>query len=596
MRREISDALIPGRPDRRPIYEWARDHVRNVPGSPIQGRFDIRNSPWLKRPFETLTDPLCRHTTLIAPVQTGKTLLAELAISYRIANDPGPCSFTFQSDEMAALEAKTRLMPLLDSIDAVARLLPRPGPLRTQQEVFMGNQFLVLNSANLAHQQSQSIRYKVNDELWFPRWAEIYPHALARVSAFEAQGISHVLDISQGGVEGDTAWTSFEAGTREFWHADCQACGKPMPLRFRLKRDDGTRAGVVWDAKAKRDDGTFDPNLAATTVRFACSHCGHEHADTDRTRHLWRQTGRYITPDGAATSRRRVSFNYEAVVALPMETLAAQFCAAENAFAKTGDETERINFMQKKEARFWKQERNTIEIFEGKEKSGYDTGTFRPARAPGEVGRHMTIDRQKDHWWVEVGAWGTEPKLTYRQLWFGRCDSLGQIRTIQADYGVSDWAVAQDRAYMPSEVDRDCLNYGWSGLEGSKTKRKRWLQRDEASGQVVAFPTSDVMLSPINGTTVPYAAFDGEYFKDLLANALAAKGGITWLTPDDANPLWFEHIKGEEKKEVRPGVFEWHETKTNADNHGLDTSVMQLVIASIRGIIKTDTEQEKPNS
>jgi hypothetical protein len=101
------------------------------------------------------------------------------------------------------------------------------------------------------------------------------------------------------------------------------------------------------------------------------------------------------------------------------------------------------------------------------------------------------------------------------------------------------------------------------------------------------------MLSPINGTTVPYAQFDGEYFKDLLANALSTEGGIVWLTPDDANPLWAEHIKGEEKREVKPGVFEWHETKNNADNHGLDTSVMQLVIASVRGIIRT--EPDKPN-
>ena len=585
---------IPAR-DTRPIYEWARDNVADIPGSPIRGRFDIRNSPWLKRPLETLTDPLCRHTTLIAPVQTGKTLLAELAIAYRIANDPGPCSFTFQSDEMASIEAKTRLMPLLESIAPVARLLPRPGPLRTQQEIFFGNQFLVLNSANLAHQQSQSIRFKVNDELWFPRWAEIYPHAVARVSAFEAQGISHILDISQGGVEGDTAWKSHDGGTREFWHADCQGCGKPMPLRFRCKREDGTRAGVVWANEARRDDGTFNAARAAETVRFVCPHCGHEHADNDRTRHLWRQSGRYLTPEGAKPARRRVSFNYEAVVALPMETLAAQFCAAENAFAKTGDETERRNFLQKKEARFWQQTRNTIEIFEGRGVSGYTTATYRPDKVPGEVGRHMTIDRQKDHWWVEVGAWGTEPSLTYRQLWFGRADSTGQMRAIQAEYGVHDWAVAQDRAYMPSEVDRDCINFGWSGLEGSKTKRKRWLQRDEASGGVVAFPTSDVMLSPINGTTVPYAVFDGEHFKDLLATALSAEGGITWLTPDDANPLWAEHVRGEEKREVRPGIFEWHEVKNNADNHGLDTSVMQLVIASIRGIIKTDTDTETKN-
>ena len=322
----IVEAWYLPQPDTRPIYEWAHDHVRDIPGSPIGGHFDIRNSPWLKAPLDSLTDPLCRHTTLIAPVQTGKTLLAEIAVAWRLVNDPGPCTFTFQSDEMAAIEAKTRLMPLLDSIEAVARILPRPGPLRTQQEIYLGNQFLVLNSANLAHQQSQSIRYKINDELWFPRWSEIYPHAVARVSAFEAQGISHILDISQGGTEGDTAHTSFIGGTQEHWNGDCQSCKKPMPLRFHIVREDKSRAGVVWDSKAKRDDGTYDVGLAAGSARFVCVHCGHEHADSDRTRALWRNSGQYIA---TTESRRRRSFTYESLVAHSLETLVTKYCLAE---------------------------------------------------------------------------------------------------------------------------------------------------------------------------------------------------------------------------------------------------------------------------
>ena len=568
--------------DTRPIYEWARDNVCDIPGSPIKGRFDIRNSPWLKAPFDSLTDPLCRQTTLIAPVQTGKTLLAEIAVAWRLVNDPGPCSFTFQSDEMAAMEAKTRLMPLLDSIESVARLLPRPGPLRTQQEIFLGNQFLVLNSANLAHQQSQSIRFKINDELWFPRWAEIYPHALARVSAFEAQGISHILDISQGGTEGDTAWTSFDGGTKEVWHADCAGCAKPMPLKFRCTRTDGGRAGVVWNAKAKRDDGTFDVALAAASVRFVCPNCGHEHPDTDRTRHQWRTTGRYVTPTGEAPARRRVSFTYDAVVALPMETLAAQFCAAENVFAKMGDETERRNFKQKKEAGFWTIERNVIELGDRKP-SGYTSQTHRDAPLPGEIARVMTCDKQQAGWWVEIGAWTPEP--TYRQLYFGKVETRDMLRELQRIYGVKDYAVGQDRGYMPSEVDRDSVAFGWSGIQGAKTKGKRWPMRAH-DGSMILTPISDTLFATVgNDQTAPYIEFDGEWAKDVLSASLSGRG-FPYLLPDDHNPLWPEQVKSEEKREVRPGVWHWIEVKQN-NNHALDTAAMQIAVALARGILRS---------
>ena len=222
-------------PDRRPIYQWAHDNIPELPSAyAIRGRFDVRNSPWLMAPFDSMTDPLVRHTTVSKAIQSGGTLLAEITAAYRIANDPGPSTFTCQSAEMAALEGKTRMFPLFESIDIIRQLLPRPGPLRTQTEVFFpGGLFFILNSANLSHQQSQSVRYKTNDEIWLPQWSQVYEDACKRVTAFEQQGTSHILDISQGGIAGDWAQWSFDNGTMEEWSAACQGCGKSMPLHIR---------------------------------------------------------------------------------------------------------------------------------------------------------------------------------------------------------------------------------------------------------------------------------------------------------------------------------------------------------------------------
>lgn len=594
----------PSPPDRRPIYEWVRDNLEELPEVyAIRGRFDVRNSPWLIEPFHSMQDPRIRRTSVLKAVQSAGTLLAELTTLWRIVNDPGPMTFTTQSDEMAALEAKTRLWPLMERCPAVARLLPRPGPMRTQQEIFFGGFFLILNSANLAHQQSQSVRYKINDEIWMPKWAGVYGDAVARVTAFEQQGTSHILDISQGGEEGesstgekrpDLASDSFRQGSSEEWSGICLGCGKSHPLEFGPTSEDGGRRthGVIWADDARDENGRYNVARAAETVRFICKHCGRDHADSDATREHWRRTGHYVVTNETAPKSWR-SFHWEAIIAHPMHALAAEYCNAENHFLRTGDEEPRKKFRQKREARSWVVKTTTIDLGSRKQ-GGYklaDVASSAPI--PGEIGRNMTIDKQQGHWWYEVGAWSQSTGAPqYRQLAFGRAETRDALRHLQQKYGVADCFTGQDRNYKPSEVDQDCVNFGWCGLAGATTKRKRWPMKDPVTGQMVNYPHSPTMLSPVQtGIDAPYVEFEPDYFKDILSNALAGIGGLTWLLPDDVSPVYLDHIKGESKQEVRPGVWEWREVKVNAPNHGLDTSVMQLVIAMVRGIVRYDPPQ-----
>jgi phage terminase large subunit GpA-like protein len=347
MRHQVARGFSPIAPDRRPIYEWARYNITEMPPAyALRGRFSVDNSPWLRGPFDSMVDPLVRRTTVSKAIQSGGTLLAEISIAWAVVNDPGPMAFTCQSDEMAMLEAKTRMWPLLDSIPAIARIMPRPGPMRTQQEIFwQSGGFLIMNSANITHQQSQSIKRRVNDETWMPRWADVYEDACKRVTAFEQQGTSHILDISQGGIAGDWAQWSFDNGTMEEWSAACQGCGKSMPLHIRqtMIGDEEKRAGLVWDHDAHRDDGTIDDVRAAETARFVCCHCGHDHADTDQTRAAWRRSGHYVVTR-ENPPRHWKSYHWEALTAHPMHLLASEFAQAENHFAKYRDDTPRQKF------------------------------------------------------------------------------------------------------------------------------------------------------------------------------------------------------------------------------------------------------------
>lgn len=579
-------------PDRSPIYEWARKHVQLPESYATPGPFNVRVSPWLVPIFDALQNPLVRRVHFRKAVQIGGTLVADVWIPWVLANDPGPISWTMQTDEMVEKHCKSRLNPLLERCKPVAKMLPRPGPHRTTTEIYFGGFFLSVNPANLSTQQSQSIRYKVNDEIWMAKWQEVYGHAIARVSKFEEVGRSKIYNVSQAPVmdeeTGNVEDTSFRSGNQQEWEAECPACRRLFPVTFQqATAEQGKFAGVVWDRAAKRDDETWDVGRAVETCRFRCVHCGHEMPDNDATRADWKRSGRYVARNPKAPAEF-VSFRVEALVTRPMRLLVEEFCAAENHYVRNGDDTAKIEFRTKRQALPWFVEKRTVSIFT--KTAGFKVADYAQGQAiPDEFARYMAIDRQQDHWWAEIGAFSIATGPRYRQLWFGRVDTRDALRALQLRYKVADACVAQDRGYRPSDVDRDCADFGWRSMRGYG--RKTWTMRDEASGKLINFPFSDPKVSDFRGGDVFFYDWSGDYFKDVLATALEGKGDLKWELPDDVNALYLEHLKGEAKVETRAGVWEWREVKSNAPNHGLDTSAMMLCIATIAGVIRYSPPQ-----
>ncbi len=582
-RRLQSRARMP-RPDRSPIYDWAKRHVALPASYAISGSFNVRTSPWLIPIFDALQDETVRTVTMIKGIQVGGTLVADVLIPWIIVNDPGPISMTMHVDDMMERHAKMRLNPVLESCAPVAALLPRPGPMRTTTEIHFGGFSLILNSANLSDQQSQSIRWKLNDEIWHPKWQSVYADAIGRVSAYEAVGTSKVLNTSQAGIEGDVADRAFRAGHMGEWSTECPSCRKVHPVAFAIRKPDEPEGkavgGVVWDEKAKGQDDIWNVARAVETTRFRCPHCGHESADTDATRERWKRAGLYVTTNDKAPAKTR-SFHVESINSRPMTLLVEEWLNAVNEATKTGNEEPMMKFRQKREARSWRIEKTAINLINTRD-SDYAVETyFAGSLTPGEVLRGMSIDRQQTHFWVEVGAFTAAPE--YRQLYFSRVDTIDQVREVQRRYGVADSCVVEDRRYQASETDKDCARYGWRGLWG--VTRKTWPLRNEQTGEIDNYPHSDPKWSNIGGgLSVPFYEFSADHMKDIMFNSLNGKG-FKWHLPKNVNPLYLEHLKSEVKKEIRPGVWRWEEVRQNA-NHGIDTSTMILTVAVVAGIVR----------
>lgn len=572
------------KPDRSPIYEWARKHVVLPESYATGGPFNVRITPWLIPIFDALQDPIVRRVHFRKAVQIGGTLVADIWIPWLICNDAGPISWTMQTEDMVERHCKSRLNPLLERCKPVARMLPKVGTNRTTTEIYFGGFFLTLNPANLSTQQSQSIRYKVNDEIWLPRWQEVYGHAIARVSKFEEVGRSKIYNVSQAAVmdadTGNVEDLSYRSGNQQEWMAECPACRKLHEVSFMQRDGKDVVAGVVWDKTAKRDDDTIDIQRATETVRFRCINCGHESPDDETTRAHWRKTGRYVATNPKAP-KEVVSFRIEALVSRPMKLLVEEFCEAHNHNVRTGDDTPMQEFRTKREAKPWIVEKKVVNLFASK--SGYSVATFANGEPlAGERIRAMAIDRQLDHFWVEIGVFLDGP--IYRQLWFGRIETRDMLRHIQKKYRVLDSCVVQDRGYKPSEVDRDSVEFGWRSMRGYA--RKSWTMRDESTGQMINFPYSDPQVSDYAGANSYFYSTNTSYFKDVLFAALEEKGDLKWQLPEDVNPLYLEHLKGEHKIEIRTGVWDYKEVRSNAANHGIDTSVMMLAVGTISGVLR----------
>ena len=66
------------RPDRSPIYEWARKHLVLPESYATPGPFNVRLSPWLIPIFDALQNPLVRRVHFRKAVQIGGTLVADI--------------------------------------------------------------------------------------------------------------------------------------------------------------------------------------------------------------------------------------------------------------------------------------------------------------------------------------------------------------------------------------------------------------------------------------------------------------------------------------------------------------------------------------
>jgi len=575
------------KPDRRKIYEWAHDHVVLPPSYAQPGRFDVRTSRHLIGPFEAVQDDAIREASWCGAIQTGKSLVSEVSIAWAACNSPGPIMWTMQSDDDAKEHCNQRFMEMVKSIPQIRDMLPQDRHLVQIAALYFGPFFIEVNGANINNLQRVSIRYKFNSEVWLWK-AGLLSHARGRVSAYEKAGNSKVINESQGGTVGDDFHAAWDAGNRQIWSVRCFGCGQLIPLEFAAKAaaDESKLAGVVWNEDARRTDGTWNVGRAAETARWRCRQCGYEHADTSATRARWNAEGEYVVtrPDAP---KHLASFRWEALVARDMGALVAQFLEARKA-QKQGVPQAMMDFTRQRRALPWTDEDTSETIL--LKSSGYKLTGPNAEKLPNESHRYITIDRQRDHFWVVVRVWFRDG--TSKLLYFGRVSTPEQIEELREQYGVEKQLTFEDAGYFPEGVYADCVRFGWTALKGSGDN---YFQHEIHGTKVKKLWTNATRILH-NGKLIPLFHWASDPIKDVLYNLRTGKGAA-WETPDDISAEYQNQLNGEHKKQRLNGKTnrpEWRWVRRHA-NHAHDLEAMQVAVAMMLNVLtapETNTTEE----
>lgn len=577
-------------PDRRPLHEWLHEHVRLGGGYSRRGHLDVRTCRHLEEPLAAYQSEHVREITIRAGIQTMKTLFVEACSLWAIANEPGPMMWTHQDDASAKEHVKSRYRGLMRACAPVAALLPR-GHDTSTLEIYFGDFFLIVNGANPNNLQSKSIRHKFNTECWL--WKSgLLTQARRRVSAYERDGLSKVVNESQGSLADDDFDKLWHEGTREVWAVPCAGCGQRRPLEFfaRLDGDAEKRAGVVWDAAARREDGTWDEERVRASARYVCPACGHEHPDTARTRAAWNAGGAYTPPRAGADPRHR-SFTWNALTVDSFAKLAAEFTAAAE-FKHRGVLQPMKDFYQQRLALPWRAEEQEVLTVQTITLSDYTLAQVaaEPLRKiEAEAARFATLDRQRDHFWLCVRAWRADGSS--RLLWWGKVLTVEQAEEIRARHGVEPQLFFEDAQYDTPQVYGDCVRFGWTALHG--TGEEAFTHRLTKDRKVQRF-YSPIKWSDVNGQRLRYMFWASEPVKDMLM-ALRQGRSHRWELPADVpdgykvqlgfpmpGPDGQVRQRGGDVKRERinkqTGRPEWRWTKAGP-NHAWDCEAMQVAAA-----------------
>lgn len=604
-------------PDRRGTIDFATEHVVLEGDYAETGRFRIRNSRYLVRPFAYLDNDVTRMLNVLKAPRTGGSLVGDVWLQKTFATRPAPFMCTFQTDDDAERHYLTKIKKTFEATRVNA---PRFAQLEKKRDLYQfPHMNLYVQGANMNSLQSKGVKYEWNDEVWI--WKPgMMEQAFTRTEDFKR--VCKILNISQGGNVGSEWEIVYNQGKRHDYAIRCEACGRLQALEFfATMRDPATRAevldergkpiraGIVWDQTARTNDGRWNITRASETTRFRCCYCGHDHTDEPRTWERFGSSADYVCHD---PERRDVdvSLRWNALVGGDWFRLTKKFLQACEVRDFSGATQPLEDFYKKQLATFWdpslgEQKVHLATTAEFTMEAPFSPG-YRAAALEWEANRFITADYQDGtggdtrHLLVVCRAWADETHNRSRLLWWGRCNTFAQLYQLQLALAVRPANVGVDGSFEMAEVAAQCAKYGWTMLVGDDPD---YFLHKRKKGPPLRRPFSPFFkYDPLKGKKGAGRAFAVAMFwsnpaiKQMLWNLRHGRARHRWEIPSDVPPDYRDGIDSEVKRNVikkdSPVAVPTF-VKIKRYNHPWDDECMQVVLAVAAGLLTFDIEEDE---
>ena len=580
-------------PDNRPIWEWAHDKITELPAVYGDRRaFSVAGSRHFIAPLEAIKSPRVNEISVIAPIRSGKTLIADISVPWFIAEQGASVLWILQTDPIAKSHAETRLWPILEHSPCATMLPLDRHKQRTQEVIWTNGQPLFITGPSISNLQSRGFRVVVLDECWMYDKG-VMGQAKGRLGDFVRLGNHKFICISQGGSQGTDWQEHTETGRRYEWEVQCLGCGQHFEPRWSGFREDGSRWGLVYET-VKDANGDVDREHAAASAAMECPHCRHRHTYSSALIGAWNASGRYAWMDGSErkvwdeqTAPDRVLFRWEAVIDYPWRDLVFEWIEARKSQAM-GDYEKLKTFIQKRCAEH--------DNPNGKNPHAlvHEFKRFDPLEnADGYI--IASIDKQYRNDWMMVSKVSRKGGEV-RRLWYGRCNEDTDVDKVLAQWkpnivGVDvNWDRNKDNGVFRFALQRRAI-----GLVGTKDRSfPHYVKRVTGETETIFKSYSDVTRidayegmhdAPERNRYCPRIRFSS----DSLASKLKKKIELgLWLEPssgeDPVERREYDKQMAAEHREMDTdaagrAVEKWVAHSKN--NHAWDCAKMILALATI---------------
>jgi len=578
--------------------EWAERHIR------LDGRqFAAKDYPLMKHPARAIDEGAGKVIGLYFPPQVFKTLLVQLRILRTVAVEPVRALFYCKTGEDSLAFSSEKLSPLVDGTPIIQSRFPVQVDYRGGQKLFRFTDAPVsLLSADVrSHRNSRSAQDVYLDEAWqYEKGAmqEIF----ARTDSYTWR--RRRIIATTGSDVDDEVDTLRQTGERWEWHGVCPSCHALTPLEFGGPDDVG---GLKWpsDERTREPDGRWRVGPAARETRWVCPLCAKPHEySTGLLAHLndERRGAGYVqvNPDGDPKVQ---FFRASAVAFRDWGELVSEKLKAANA-RRLGNMELEEEFSRKRAMLPWDPAKlltASKHVPFGEYNLG-DEWEHEGKDPKGQPLRFLTVDVQSGHYWAVIRSWSDKDghRGESRLLYFGRLVVDGEIEDLRVKYNIHPLGVCLDSAYTPQAVFHLSATRGYLCTNG--VKNRDFLHEDNTRRVYSPLRRIDPMLgTELQGRGSSALEFlhssnGGKHRFTTLRDSKDITGKHYHTVPRDTPDEYLRQAWNEtlQRKRNAHGGYDYSWRKLG-DNHAFDCEVMQVVLASMYGILSYESLEKEPS-